>query len=89
MTEFELVALWTVLCAAGLRLVLWLLFFILLHTGSLEVTLAVRPGQRFKRNGAPNGNGAKAAPKAGGPSLTPAEVAALSALEAGGTVPGA
>ena len=89
MTEFELVALWTVLCAAGLRLVLWLLFFILLHTGSVEVTLAVRPGQRFKRNGAPSGSGGKAALKADGPSLTPADVAALSALEPDGTVPGA
>jgi hypothetical protein len=72
LTELELVALWTVLCVAGLRLAVWLLLFIAVHTGSLEVTVAVRPGQRFKKpavngNGAANGNGGKTAPKAEDP----------------------
>jgi hypothetical protein len=66
-TELELIVFWTVILTAGLRLVLWALFFVLLHTGSAEVTLAVRPGQRFKK-GAPNGHGttAKDGAKPGG-----------------------
>jgi hypothetical protein len=76
LTELELVALWTVLCTAGVRLAVWLLLFIAVRTGSQELTVTLRPGQRFKKT-APSGNGTTG--KAGGKQEPAPE----------GTVPGA
>jgi len=61
-SELELITFWVVILTAGLRALLWVLFFILLRTGAVELTASVKP--RSRQNGTANG---KTAPKTDSP----------------------